>query len=62
MIFEWLPYLSVLKPGSNTRRGSNICWVVEQNEKNKHLGLFKRWVPELLNLKNLKMVSNVKEN
>ena len=27
-----VPYLSVLKPGSYTRRGSNIRWVVQQNE------------------------------
>ena len=46
-----VPYLSVLKPGSNTRRGSNIYWVVQQNERNKHLGLFKHRVPKLLNLK-----------
>ena len=51
-----LPYLSVLKPGSNIRR------VVQQNERNKRLGSFKRRVPKLLNLINLKMVPNVKEN
>ena len=63
MILCWdLPYLSVLKPGSNTRRGSNIRWVVQQNERNKHLGPFKCRVPKLLNLINLKMVPNVKEN
>ena len=33
-----LPYLSVLKPGSNTRRGSNIRRVVQQNERNKMPG------------------------
>ena len=43
-----IPYLSVLKLGSNTRRGSNICRVVQQKERNKHLGLFKRQVPKLL--------------
>ena len=59
---SYVPYLSVLKPGSNTRRGSNICWVVQQNESNKRLGTLKRWVPKLLNLINLKMVPNVKEN
>ena len=47
-------YLSVLKPGSNTRRGSNICWVVQQNQRNKCLGAFKCRVPKLLNLINLK--------
>ena len=36
-----VPYLSVLKPGSNTCRGSNICRVVQQNERNKRLGPFK---------------------
>ena len=55
-------YLSVLKPGSNTRRGSNIHWVVQQNERNKRLGPFKCQVPKLLNLINLKMVPNIKEN
>ena len=57
-----LPYLSVLKPGSNTCRGSNTRWVVQQNERNKRLDLFKRRVSKLLNLINLKMVPNVMEN
>ena len=57
-----IPYLSVLKPDSNTCRGSNICRVVQQNERNKRLGPFKRRVPKLLNLINFKMVPNVKEN
>ena len=57
-----VPYLSVLKPGSNTRRGSNIRRVEQQNKRNKRLGPFKRRVLKLLNLINLKMVSNVKEN
>ena len=56
-----VPYLSVLKPGSNTHRGSNIRRVVQQNERNKRLGSFKRRVPKLLNLINFKMVPNVKE-
>ena len=60
--YIYIPYLSVSKPGSNTGRGSNICRVVQQNERNKCLGPFKFWVPTLLNLINLKMVPNVKEN
>ena len=55
-------YLSELKPGSNTRRGSNIRRIVQQNERNKHLGPFKHQVPKLLNLINLKKVLNVKQN
>ena len=35
-----IPYLSVLKPGSYTRKCSNICRVVQQNEWNKCLGPF----------------------
>ena len=57
-----IPYLSVLKLGSNTRRGSNTRWVVQQNERNKYLGSFKHRVPKSLNLINLKIVRNVKEN
>ena len=57
-----VPYLSVLKPGSNTGRGSNIRRVVQQNKRNKRLGPFKRRVSKLLNLINLKMVPNIKEN
>ena len=57
-----LPYLSVLNLGSNTRRGSNIRRVVHQNERNKHQGPFKRRVPKLGNLINLKRVPDVKEN
>ena len=33
LINTWVPYLSVLKPGSNTRRGSNILRVVQYNER-----------------------------
>ena len=55
-------YLSVLKPGSNTCRSSNIRRVVQQNERNKRLSSFKHRVPKSLNLINLKTVSNVKEN
>ena len=58
----FISYLSVLKPGSNTRRGSNIRRVVQQNERNKCLGLFKRQVPKLLNLINLIMVPNINGN
>ena len=36
--------------------------VVQQNERNKCLGPFKQRVPKLLNLINLKMMPNVKEN
>ena len=63
-----IPHLSILKLRSNTHRdsiymqGLNICWVVQQNERNKCLGPFKRRVPKLLNLINLTMVPNVKEN
>ena len=57
-----VPYLYVLNPGSNTRSGSNICRVVQQNERNRRLGSFKCWVPKLLNLINLKIVLNHKEN
>ena len=53
---------TILKPGSNTRRGSNIRRIVQQNERNKCLGPFKRRVPKLINLINLEMVPNVKEN
>ena len=61
-IHIYIPYLSVLKLGSNTRRGSIICQVVQQNKRNKRLGPFKRRVPKLLNLINLKMLPNIKEN
>ena len=43
-------------------QGSNMYCEVQQNERNKCLGPFKRRVPKLLNLINLKMVPNVKEN
>ena len=59
---HYIPYLSILKPGSNTRKSSNICWVVQQNERNKFLSPFKCRMPKLLNLVNLKMMPNVKEN
>ena len=58
----YISYLSVLKLGSNTCKGSNICWVVQQDETNKYTGPFKYRVPKLLNLINLKMVANAKEN
>ena len=57
----YVPYLSVLKPGSNTCRGSKIRRVVQQNERNKRLGLFKCRVPKLLNLINLKMVQTLRK-
>ena len=57
-----LLYLSILKPGSYTCRGSNICRVVQQNKWNKCLGPLKRRVPKLLNLMNIKMMSCIKDN
>ena len=48
-----VPYLSIVKLGSYTRRGSHICWVVQQNEWNKCMGPFKCRVPKLLNLINI---------
>ena len=57
-----IPYLSVLKPGANTHRGSTTHQVVQQNERNKCLGPFKRQVPKLLNLINIRVVPNIKEN
>ena len=56
MYIIYVPYLSILKPGSNIR------WVMQWNERNKRLGPFKRRVPKLLNLINLTMAPNVKEN
>ena len=60
-ICTYILYLSVLKLGSNTGRGSNILRVVQQNKINNYkcLGLFKRRVPTLLNLINIKMVPNL---
>ena len=58
-ICTYILYLSVLKLGSNTGRGSNILRVVQENKINKCLGLFKRRVPTLLNLINIKMVPNI---
>ena len=55
-------YLSVLKLGSYMHRDSNIRQVVQQNEWNKHHGLFKSQVPELLNLMDIKVVPYIKEN
>ena len=55
-------YLSVIKPGSYTRRGSTICRVVQQNEGNKCLVPFKRRVSKLFTLINVKMVPYIKEN
>ena len=43
------------------KQGSNICQVMQQNERIKCLGLFKHRVPKLLNLKNLTMMPNIKE-
>ena len=60
IVQDQILYLSVLKPGSNTRRGSNIRRVEQQNERNKCLGSFKRRVSKLLNLINFQMVPNVK--
>ena len=54
----YIPYLSVLKLGSYTRRDSNISQVMQQIEWNKCLGPFKRRVPKLLNLINAKIVPN----
>ena len=58
----YVPYLSVLKPGSYTPRDSNIRWIVQQNEWNERLGLFKCRVPKLLNLINAKIVHYIMEN
>ena len=49
----YILYLSILKLGTYTHKGSNICRVVQQSEWNKYLGLFKRWVPKLVNLINI---------
>ena len=48
--YIYILYLSILKSGSYTRRGSNIHRVVQQNEWNERLGPFKCRVPKLLNL------------
>ena len=58
----YVPYLSVLKPGWYTRRGSNIHRVVQQNEWNKCLGQLKRRVPKLLDLINIIIVLHIMEN
>ena len=62
----YVPYLFVLKTGSNTHRGSNVRLAVQQNERNNatiktalSLGPFKHQVPKLLNVINLKMVPNI---
>ena len=39
-----------------------LCWVVQQNEWNECLGLFKCQVPKLLNLINAKIVPYIMEN
>ena len=39
-----------------------LNWVVQHNEWNKHLGPFKRQVPKLLNLINVKIVPYIMEN
>ena len=63
VLHTYIPYLSVLNLGSNTRRGSSIRQVLQQNERNKCLGPFKHQMPKLLkNLISLKMVTNIKEN
>ena len=59
-VLLYVPYLSVLKPASYTRRGSNICRVVQQNEGNKCLGPFKCRVSKLFNLINVKMMLYIK--
>ena len=60
--FTYVPYLSIIKLGLYTCRGSNIHWVVQQNDWNKYLGPFKHWVPKLLNIKYIKMGPYVEEN
>ena len=60
--FTYVLYLSILKLGLYTCRGSNIYWVVQQNEWNKYMGPFKHWVPKLLNIIDVKMVPYVEEN
>ena len=58
----YILYLSVLKPGSYTHRGSNRRRVVQQYEGNKCLGPFKHRVSKLFNLINVKIVPYIKEN
>ena len=58
----YIPYWSILKPGSYTHRGSNIHRVVQQNEWNKCLGPFKHRVLKLVNLINAKIVPYIMEN
>ena len=57
----YILYLSVLKPSSNIHRGSNMRWIVQQNERNICLSPFICRVPKLLNFISLKMVPIVKE-
>ena len=61
-LFTYVLYLSILKLGLYTCRGSNIHWVVQLNEWNKYLGPFKHWVPKLLNLIDVNVVPYVEEN
>ena len=61
MFKVYIPYLSILKQGSYTHRGSNLRRVVQQNEGNKRLGSFKHRVSKF-NLINVKMVPYIKEN
>ena len=43
-------------------QGLKYTWVVQQNEGNKCLGLFRHRVPKLFNLINVKIVPYIKEN
>ena len=52
-IHKYIPYLSVLKPGSYT---SYICRVVQHNEWNEYLDPFKCQVAKLLNFIDIKVV------
>ena len=61
-MYIYIPYLSVLKPDAYTHRGSIIHRILQHNEWNKCLCLFKCRLPKLLNLINVKMVPCTKEN
>ena len=58
----WSTVFIRIKAGLKYTQGSNIHWVVQQNERNKHLGLLKHRVPKLLNLINVKIIPNDNEN
>ena len=58
-IFCKLPYVSALKPGLYTCKGSNIHRVVQHNERNKHLGSLKCPGEKLLDIK---VALYIKEN